>query len=111
MAQRRNQDYTRTLPRPLPAEVVRAALHERIARADNASLIVVAAPSGYGKTTLLGQIARASNHAAWLTLSDRHADLKSLTDALMASITQTVKEATFGRVSSALQVRIYNGEL
>lgn len=102
MTQRRNQDYARTLPHPLPAEVVRTALHERIARADNASLIALVAPSGYGKTTLLGQIARASNHAAWLTLSDRHADLKSLTDALMTSITQAVKEATFGRVRKAV---------
>lgn len=102
MTKRRNRDYTSTLPRPLPAEVKRTALLKRITRANNAGLVVLVAPSGYGKTTLLGQVARASKHAAWLTLSDRHADLKSLTDALMASVTQTVKETTFGRVHKAV---------
>lgn len=98
MTKRRNRDYASTLPRPLPAEVKRTALLKRIAHADNANLVVLVAPSGYGKTTLLGQIARASKYAAWLTLGDRHADLKSLTDALMASVTRAVKETTFGRV-------------
>lgn len=102
MTRRRKRDYASTLPRPLPAEVARTALLERVTRADDASLIMLIAPSGYGKTSFLGQVARASQHAAWLTLSERHTELQTLSHDLMASITKVAEEATFERVHKAV---------
>ena len=96
MTRRRGKNYVSAAPRPLPAEVVRKGLLSRMTQASEASLFVLAAPSGYGKTTLLGQLARASKHAVWLTLSERHTDLTALADELMTSITGVVKDATFG---------------
>ena len=102
MNRRRGKTYVSAAPRPLPAEVVRKGLLSRIAGASEASLFVLAAPSGYGKTTLLGQLARASKHAVWLTLSERHTDLTALAEELMTSITAVVKDATFAGIRQAI---------
>ena len=74
---KRLRNHTNSWPRPLPAEVAHSSLLDRLTRASDASLFVLAAPSGYGKTTLLGQLVRASKHAVWLTLSERHTELVS----------------------------------
>ena len=102
MTRRRGKTYVSAAPRPLPAEVTRTGLLGRMTQASEASLFVLAAPSGYGKTTLLGQLARTSKHAVWLTLSERHTDLTALADELMTSITSAVKEATFTRIRKAI---------
>ena len=99
---KRLQNHTNSWPRPLPAEVVRSSLLGRLTQTSDASLLVLAAPSGYGKTTLLGQLARTSKHAVWLTLSERHADLITLVNELMTSVTQVIKAATFTRIRKAL---------
>ena len=99
---KRLRNYTNSWPRPLPAEVVRSSLLDRLTRASDASLLVLAAPSGYGKTTLLGQLARTSQHTIWLTLSERHTDLTTLANELMTSVTQVAKEATFARIRKAV---------
>ena len=99
---KRLRAYTNSWPRPLPAEVTRSSLLERVTRASDASLFVLAAPSGYGKTTLLGQLARTSQHTIWLTLSERHTDLTTLANELMTSVTQVAKEATFARIRKAV---------
>lgn len=102
MTRRRDKNYTSAAPRPLPAEVARKGLLGRVAQASEASLFVLAAPSGYGKTTLLGQLARGSKHAVWLTLSERHTDLAALADELMTSVTSVIKDATFARIRKAV---------
>ena len=69
--------YTNSWPRPLPAEVTRKSLLDRLIQASDANLLVLPAPSGYGRTTLLGQLARASKYAARLSLGERHTELAS----------------------------------
>jgi LuxR family transcriptional regulator, maltose regulon positive regulatory protein len=65
----------RTVPKPPPAEIHRARLLNRLLGADDERLIALIAPSGYGKTTLLTQFARASRDAVvWLSLTEEHVD-------------------------------------
>ncbi len=99
---RRAKSYLSLSPRPLPAEVERKDLLNRITHASEVSLLVLAAPSGYGKTTLLGQLARAADHPAWLTLSERHTDLTTLADELMTSVAQVAKDADFTHIRKAI---------
>ncbi|NJK43067.1 MAG: hypothetical protein HC933_01310 [Pleurocapsa sp. SU_196_0] len=66
----------RTVPKPPPAEIHRARLLNRLLGADDERLIALIAPSGYGKTTLLTQFARASRDAVvWLSLTEEHVDV------------------------------------
>jgi LuxR family transcriptional regulator, maltose regulon positive regulatory protein len=59
-------------PRSGPGIVPRTALLERLLTVPSARLVCVAAPSGYGKTTLLAQWSeRRRGRRAWVTL-DRH---------------------------------------
>jgi LuxR family maltose regulon positive regulatory protein len=62
------------VPRPSRGLVNRAALVQRLVDADDASVVLVEAPAGYGKTTLMAQWARqAGPRVAWLSL-DTHDD-------------------------------------
>ena len=62
------------VPAAAPDEVARGALLERLRAASaTTDLMVVTAPAGYGKTTLLAQVARAAAlPVAWLTLDPSH---------------------------------------
>jgi LuxR family transcriptional regulator, maltose regulon positive regulatory protein len=69
------------LRRPLgrPGIVARTALVERLLAAPAASLLTIAAPPGYGKTTLLTQWAeRKEPRVAWISLDHRDNDLAIL---------------------------------
>ncbi|GGJ54901.1 tetratricopeptide repeat protein [Deinococcus roseus] len=62
-------------PQALKQELPRALLLERLARAQDHKLVVLLAPSGYGKTTLLAQFARTSpQKVLWLSLQEDDAD-------------------------------------
>ena len=73
----------------------RARLTDRL-RADGGDgprLVLVAAPAGFGKTTLLTQwlaAARAQRRVAWLALDEGDADLRPFLTHLVAAI-QTVE--------------------
>ena len=72
------QELLTGVPRPIPAELTRVALLERLGVIE-VSLIVLAAPTGYGKTTLLAQYVRRSAHpCAWVSLSADESDPKNL---------------------------------
>ncbi len=71
------QNHTDLWLRPLQAEIAHSSLLDRLIRASDANLLVLPAPSGYGKTTLLGQLARASEYAARLSLGEGHTELAS----------------------------------
>jgi LuxR family transcriptional regulator, maltose regulon positive regulatory protein len=73
--------------RGVPTQVVRAALVERLL-ASRARVVVVAAPPGYGKTTLLRQTAaRAGRGVAYSLLDSRANDPAVLFSTLTAAIT------------------------
>lgn len=61
---------------PVPQESVsRAALVNRLRSADGASVAIVAAPAGYGKTTLLAQwAARDGRPFAWISIDEHDND-------------------------------------
>ena len=66
--------------------MVRTSLLERIANADQ-PVISVAAPTGYGKTTLLAQWAqRAGRRATWVTADERDNDPAVLLAAVAAAL-------------------------
>jgi len=62
-------------PRPRPGTVCRSSLVTRLARDDLRLVVSVAAPAGYGKTTLLSQWAERDSRAfAWVSVDDRDND-------------------------------------
>jgi len=72
---------TAKLHRPLirPGTVHRSLLIERLARSDDRPIVSVAAPAGYGKTTVLAQWAGSNGHAfAWVSVDEADNDPKVL---------------------------------
>jgi LuxR family maltose regulon positive regulatory protein len=66
--------------------VLRAALLDRIAAADQ-PVVSIMAPTGYGKTTLLAQWSqRAAPRAAWLTVDQRDNDPAVLLESVAAAL-------------------------
>jgi LuxR family maltose regulon positive regulatory protein len=87
-------------PLPRPGLVERTRLVERLSRARSGRFVSVAAPPGYGKTTMLGQWAAHDGRAfAWVSLDQRDNDpvvlLTYVAEALNAdgSIGQSVFRA------------------
>jgi LuxR family maltose regulon positive regulatory protein len=62
-----------------PGTVRRSLLIEQLARADQHPIVLVVAPAGFGKTTLLSQWALANGHAfAWVSVEEPDNDPKVL---------------------------------
>ncbi len=59
-------------PRQRPGTLDRTELRERVAGQD---IALVIAPAGYGKTTLLAQVAAEHEHVAWLSLTPEDNDV------------------------------------
>ncbi len=78
------------LPPPTPARhVPRPRLLRRLQGADEASVILLAAPAGYGKSTLLSDWAeRESRPVAWLTLTALDNDPEVLLERLSQALRQ-----------------------
>ncbi|SMB81846.1 AAA family ATPase [Deinococcus hopiensis] len=92
------------VPRALRAELSRPHLLERLTLEDDARLIALLAPSGYGKTTLLGQYARATQQkVAWLTLTPDMADPLALAEALAYSIGRSLPGLALTRFQAACE--------
>ncbi len=72
-------------PAPLPGELTRTHLLAEL-DAQQRRVVALIAPAGYGKTTLLGQLARAAHTSgqvvAWLTLTPDEADPARLAQEL-----------------------------
>ncbi len=62
------------IPRPRPGLVDRARLTEVLERADDAALVLVSAPAGFGKTTLLASAYGDAASVAWVSLDSRDGD-------------------------------------
>jgi len=90
-------------PRLRPGIVARTALVGRLA-ATTAPVITVAAPPGYGKTTLLAQWAdRAGSRVAWLSCDDADNDPVVLLSALAVALDRIgpVDPAVFAALASS----------
>jgi LuxR family transcriptional regulator, maltose regulon positive regulatory protein len=66
------QTFDTSLPLPLRTELERSSILKKIEDNADAKLIALFAPSGFGKTTLMAKVARASLKCViWLSLSDQ----------------------------------------
>jgi LuxR family transcriptional regulator, maltose regulon positive regulatory protein len=75
-------------PATRTGSVRRAELLGRLERERERPLILLRAPAGYGKTTLLQQWAQESEHpCAWVTLDEADADPGTLADAIAHALT------------------------
>jgi LuxR family transcriptional regulator, maltose regulon positive regulatory protein len=87
---RANDDLRSVIPKKLRFELERKWLLSQLEAASDLQLVALIAPSGYGKTTLLAQFARADVHkAVWLELSEDHADPVVLAHALVGALRVT----------------------
>jgi LuxR family transcriptional regulator, maltose regulon positive regulatory protein len=84
--------------------VRRSALIEKLAREDARPIVSVAAPAGYGKTTLLSQWAERNGQAfAWVSVDERDNDPKVLLTYVAHALDAV--EPVGGRVFEALASR------
>lgn len=84
-----------SIPQLSKSVVVRTHLLERLTRSNDKRLIVVSAPAGFGKTTLLNQWLRQSSRpVAWLSLDHNDNDLQSFLSYLISAFQQI--EPQFG---------------
>lgn len=76
-----------SLPRPHPETTPRLALEARLRSALAYKLVLINAPAGYGKTTLLARVLGDSNYPiAWLSLDERDNSSVRFWDYLIASL-------------------------
>lgn len=71
-------------PRARHGLVDRPALLERIARSSD--IVLVSAPAGYGKTTLLADWAHADGRTAWFTVTAADNDIAALVEGLSGAL-------------------------
>ena len=96
-------------PAPRPGTVPRTALLNRLRVAPGAPVLVVTAPPGYGKTTLLADWARRDERAfAWLTLDATDDDPRALLGSLTAAV-ERVHECD-ASVVAALAARRFDAQ-
>ncbi len=77
--------------------VRRAALLARLERWRNRPLVLLTAPAGYGKTTLLAQWVHDSGHrCAWVTLEATDGDPEGLADSIAFALDGIGVESGFG---------------
>ena len=76
-----------TIPKTLSGEISRRRLIDRVL-SDSRKFIYIQAGAGYGKTTLLSQIARSSRNPVWVSLSGEN-DVFAFVNAVSEAVTQT----------------------
>jgi ATP/maltotriose-dependent transcriptional regulator MalT len=75
------------VPPPQPSAVLRPRLIERLNEGLQRKLILVSAPAGFGKTTLLGEwVATCGRPAAWLSLDEGDGDPSRFLAYLVAAL-------------------------
>jgi LuxR family maltose regulon positive regulatory protein len=90
-------------PRPRPNVVSRPRLLERLNEGLHCRLILISAPAGFGKTTLVSEwVAGIEQPTAWLSLDEGENDLTRFLTYLVAAL-QTLAPSIGERVLSALQ--------
>jgi LuxR family transcriptional regulator, maltose regulon positive regulatory protein len=90
-------------PAARPGAIRRSSLVDRLAREDTRPIVSVAAPPGYGKTTLLSQWAERNGQAfAWVSVDERDNDPKVLLSYVAEALhrVQPVGERVFEALAS-----------
>ncbi len=91
------------IPRPRPNVVSRPRLLERLNEGLHGNLILISAPAGFGKTTLISQwLAGGPRPAAWLSLDDQDSDPTRFLTYFIAAL-QTLAATIGAGVLGALQ--------
>ena len=73
-----------------PPTIARERLEARLGRAGESALILLVAPAGYGKTTLLeGWASRSEQDLAWVSLDERHDDAALLVHSIVKALGET----------------------
>lgn len=91
------------LPVPRPDRVSRERLLARLDSSIGAKLILVSAPAGFGKTTLVCDwLNRLNRPISWLSLDDEDSDLQRFLSYLVAAI-QTFSPNVANQLAAALQ--------
>ena len=88
-------------PPARPTLVLRSALVERVAQASSVAVVTIVAPPGYGKTTLLTQLAEpVARRAAWLSLDDGDNDPEILLSYIAGALdrVEPIEPAVFRMV-------------
>lgn len=75
-----------TVPKPQAYELERPTLLRTFAELDETSLIILNAPSGFSKTTVLAQYARELRQVAWLSLTPECRDAATLLRTVSESL-------------------------
>ncbi len=92
------------IPPPRPNVVSRPRLIERLNEGLHRNLILISAPAGFGKTTLVSEwLAGGPRPAAWLSLDDQDNDLTRFLTYLVAAlrtIAPTIGEGVMGVLQS-----------
>jgi LuxR family transcriptional regulator, maltose regulon positive regulatory protein len=84
--QKQNRDPKYLSPKPLKHELVRQSLLEGLETSEE-QLIALTAPSGYGKTTILGQHARSTKRlVAWLSIDAEDGNTSSLAESIRQAL-------------------------
>lgn len=74
-------------PKATPGEMLRQELMEQI-NTDSRKIVFIYAGAGYGKTTLLSQLARDAQYPVWMSLAGE-ADVMTFADSLCEAVRQT----------------------
>jgi LuxR family transcriptional regulator, maltose regulon positive regulatory protein len=91
------------IPTPRPKFVLRPRLMDRLSEGLQGKLILISAPAGFGKTTLLSEwIACSERPAAWLSLDEGDNDPVRFISYLIAAL-QTIKAGIGDSLMAALQ--------
>jgi LuxR family transcriptional regulator, maltose regulon positive regulatory protein len=96
-------EFESVTPQALRGELSRVHALESIDSNPDARLIVITAPSGYGKTTLVAQYARANQlKVVWCNLTETHQDPEALEYTLRSLFAFHFPELRWLRSNSAL---------
>ena len=94
------------VPRAPALSVPRGRLYEMLDAADDTPLVLVSAPAGFGKTTLLAGWIRDRGHpAAWVSLDDGDDEPRRFWGYLTAALRSVTRSACAKSVSVSRQVR------
>jgi LuxR family maltose regulon positive regulatory protein len=84
-----------SIPQPQPNAVSRPRLIERLNKGLRRKLTLIAAPAGFGKSTLMSQwLSRGARPTAWLSLDEGENDLSRILTCFIAALQRRCSRLT-----------------